>query len=196
MGTIEYRLRDAADQLSDHEKEIFKTELESLFTQLNQSNSEAFHLGKLIILPADKGIENPSNIKIVSGRKTKIDHITKLQNDKLMDSMKELKKKNDLKQGQIEKIVRQVNRFQKDNSHEKSEIEKVIKYMENCTQEGVDEKQVEKYINDIEKNCDRLKNSLIIENPEILTDQNKEEVINKIEVLLSHIDDFKVNMVV
>lgn len=195
MSTMEYRLRNGIEQLTDLDKEAIRI-IESTFNQLSTlTDSEAhLHKNRLIFLPSEVEIHDPSNIKINSVKRHRIDYISKLKNEKLKECLKKLKKEYNLGQGELDKITRMVKNVQKSRAQEYDSIEKIINFTEEYTEQVVNEKQVEKYVRGVETYCDKLKDSLILENPEILPEKKKKEVINKIDVLQSYIDDFRINM--
>lgn len=58
------------------------------------------------------------------------------------------------------------------------------------------DKKRKKYKNKIHKLCDDLMNNIVIDNPEIFNVEDRSELINKVSVLESYLDDFKKVMAV
>lgn len=195
MGTREYRLKNAADQMSEHEKESFKSVAQKL-QQYQLSESEAVYFDDFIYLPEKQEIINPSHVKIQPVKKTRIDYIAKLENPELMAELEKLQKENDLKQGDLDKITKRINKLKKELDLQNNSVEKLKIEMKKYTGQVVNEKHIQKYVNNIKKNCNDLANCLFLENPEVLSSETKKELVNKINVVQTHIDDFGKQMTV
>lgn len=177
MGKREYRLRNVNDQLSEDQREMFRKEAESYFSQLNMLKSEAVYLDKFIYLPDGLEIDDPSKVKIDPIKKHKIDYIAKLPYKELREVLKERQKKDNLLQKDLRKITSITNK------HERGLIRN-------------EEKQVNKYVGDIEKYTDKLMDCLFLDNPETLENETKKEILSKMNMLQSCIEDLKTQLLV
>ncbi|WP_010531757.1 hypothetical protein [Lentibacillus jeotgali] len=185
----EYRLRNAADQMSEYEYEVLRSGVQKL-QPYHLSDSEALYFGNLISLPEKQELANPSHVKIQSSKKTRIDHIAKLENPELITALEELQKKYNLKQGDLDKISKWMNKIKKEYEDVQNNVSKLIFEMKKYTDQVINETQIQKYVKSIEKNCKNLANCLTLENPEALSNETRKELVNKINVLQTHIDDF------
>ncbi|MFD1361943.1 hypothetical protein [Lentibacillus salinarum] len=184
-----YRLRNATDQMSVHEQEVLRSEAQKL-QQYHLSVSEAVYFGNLIYLPEKQELANPSHVKIQSSKKTRIDYIAKLKNPELITALEELQRKYDLKQGDLDKISKRMNKIKKEYDDVQNNVNQLIIEMEKYTDQVVNEKQLQRYVKSIERNCNNLENCLTLENPEALSNETRKELVNKINVLQTYIDDF------
>lgn len=198
MGKSEYRLRNAKDQLSEDKREMFRKEAESYFNQLDMSKSEAVYLDNFIYLPDGLEIDDPSKVKIDPIKKHKIDYIAKLPYKELQEVLKERQKKEDLLQKDLRKITSIINKHERDliknENDSEARIEELIKFLEKTTESVVNEKQVIKYIGDIEKYADKLMDCLFLDNPEMLENKTKKEILNKMNMLQSCIEEVKTQL--
>lgn len=193
MGTREYRLRNAADQMSEHEQENLRSEVQKL-QQYHLSDSEAVYFGNLIYLPDKQEITSPTHVKIQPVKKNRIDHIAKLKNPELITALESLQNKYHLQQGDLAKITKMINKLKKEYDDVQNSVEKLKTEMEKYTKQVVNEKQIQKYVSNIERNCNNLVNCLFLDNPEVLSNETRKELVNKINVLQTHIDDFRKQM--
>ncbi|GGK02429.1 hypothetical protein GCM10007063_25930 [Lentibacillus kapialis] len=187
--TREYRLSNAADQMSEYEYEVLRSGVQKL-QQYHLSDSEAVYFDNLICLPEKQELADPSHVKIQSSKKTRIDHIAKLKNPELITALEELQKKYDLQQGDLAKISKWTNKIKKEYNNVQNRVNELKIEMEKYTLQMVDEKQIQKYVKSIERNCNNLVDCLALENPEVLSNETRKELVNKINVLQTHIDDF------
>jgi len=198
MGKREYRLRNVNDQLSEDQREMFRKEAESYFSQLNMLKSEAVYLDKFIYLPDGLEIDDPSKVKIDPIKKHKIDYIAKLPYKELREELKERQKRDNLLQKDLHKITSTINKYEKEliknENDSEARIEELIKFLEKTTEGVVNEKQVKKYVGDIEKYSDKLIDCLFLDNPEMLENETKREILNKMILLQSCIEDLKTQL--
>lgn len=188
MANKEYRLRNKAGEVSEHDQ----NELSKYVNRFRLSNSEAVCIGGVIFLPNENpGIDDLSKMKIKSVEKVRIDYISKLNQEELEGTLKQLQKQYDLKQGQLSKITSEMNKIRKDLAEDSKNIEHLKQILIEITVRSVNNRQVKNYIAKVENYCDKLTDSLNIDDPEKLTDDNKKEVLNKLDVLESYINDLK-----
>ncbi|WP_407267725.1 hypothetical protein [Radiobacillus sp. PE A8.2] len=176
MGSREYKLKDTEERLSEQDKQLLEEAMERLTRQFNLSNSEAAYAGRIIFLPHDQKIDPPSNLRIKTYPKTKIDYIAKLKEKEIQEWMRNYQEENKLKQASLRKITNQFNRIVRDVSEEDKAVENFIKLLEHTTESVVNEKQVSEYVNKIVQRCDKLIDCLFLENPEILDSGSRDEV--------------------
>lgn len=185
MKNREYKLRNAAAYIDESDMD----KLEGIFEKINCSEVEAIHVGSLIYLPDKQEINDPSNLKIISFKRKKIDHTAKLENEELREGLKEYQEKFKLTQKEMQKIIGQVKKMERALSKSKESLEKLKKCMEENTYQIINDKQITNYVNNINKLCDRLTESLFLEEPSILPAKTKKEVVNKVTVLQHNIDE-------
>ncbi|MFC7322397.1 hypothetical protein [Halobacillus campisalis] len=194
MREKEYRLRNKSDEIPHNNRKIFHKEVESFFDQIKSSKSEALLVGRIIYLPSDPGLENQSTLKFSQPTRNRIDYISQLPNKEMQESMKELSKELDLKQGQLNKIIKEFKKELKSLSELKPSPQDPNRLLKEITEKVVNEEQVKNYVRNIHVNCDKLIDCLFLENFEILDNQTKQEVLDKINVLQSFIEDLKKEM--
>lgn len=191
MANKEYRLIDKAGDLSPENQK----DLEEVMLSLNKfqgSGAEATFLAGLIILPDGRHeIDSLSRLSIQKVKKTKIDYISRLDNKELEKKLEEYKKQYNLTQGQLEKITKELNKLRKDLKEGEEKIEKTKKLLKEITIQTVDEKQIKDYLDKIKSCCKQLENNLFIENPEILSEEKKAEVINRLDVLENFLEELR-----
>ncbi|GAQ17564.1 flagellar hook-associated protein [Oceanobacillus picturae] len=191
MANKEYRLIDKAGDLSPEDQK----DLEEVMLSLNKfqgSGAEATFLAGLIILPDGRHeIDSLSRLSIQKVKKTKIDYISRLDNKELEKKLEEYKKQYNLTQGQLEKITKELNKLRKDLKEGEEKIEKTKKLLKEITIQTVGEKQIKDYLDKIKSCCKQLENNLFIENPEILSEEKKAEVINRLDVLENFIEELR-----
>ncbi|MBP1970756.1 methyl-accepting chemotaxis protein [Virgibacillus natechei] len=192
MDKKEFSLRNIGDNVSEQDREEFIGRASVILEKQQLLASEAVHFGSFIFLPEEEQIKRQSNMQIIpieKKRVNKIDHISKLENRQLEDSLKKLKEKYNLRQRELEKIVRQVKNFQKELSSDIDEINKETKtFLEESTRQAYVEKQIKNYVKKVQTNCDKLTDCLFLEDPSILSDENKSTIINKVSVLQNNMN--------
>ena len=193
LSVKEYRLRNGKDQISNPNK--FHKELNDVLNKYNadlsMSNKEAVYFDSFIYLPEKQTVNSATNIKINQTKRTKIDYIDRLPDKELKECLYSLKKQHNLKQGELKEITKKVNIMYKSVQEEENCINELIKTLEETTKQVVNNKQIQKYIKDIHNNTDKLIDCLLIDNPDALDAESKQEILNKISLLETYIDDFR-----
>jgi hypothetical protein len=191
MGKKEYRLKDTEDKLDKEDFEQLEGVLKKVTVHIKLSNSEAASLGRFIILPQKPEIDYLSLMEIKPINKTKIDPIEKLPNKELQEWLREYQKRNKTSKKSIREIVNQFNKIQKSLDNDERQIDNLQCILENTTEKVVKNKHIDEYVNKLEMNCDKLIDSLFLEQIELLDLNTKNEILSKIGLLESYIIDFK-----
>lgn len=187
MGNREYLLRGASESIC---KEELKR-LEDLFQSSSSQNiKEAIFVGRFIYLPDNK-IKEPANLMVKSLERKRIDHTRHFKSKELQNKMRDLQESLKLSQQETKKIVNIFLKLEKNISNNNQIIDELLEMMDECAEKIVIERQIKEYVNRLIKSCDNLSNSLFIENPKVLPDKIKEEILNKISVLQCNIDMLK-----
>ncbi|WP_174614694.1 hypothetical protein [Virgibacillus ihumii] len=191
MANREYRLLDKSGDI-DLEDQKAMEDAKCFFNKYKGTDVEAFHFGDLIILPKGApGIDASSKISIQKVNRIKIDYISHLNNKELEEALVDLKKGHNLNQGQLKNITMEINRLRRDLKKGEENIEQLKKLMKEVTIQKVDEKQIKDYLAKIKRYCKQLEDNLFLDNPELLNKEIKGEVLNRLDVLESFIEDFR-----
>ncbi|WP_285769114.1 hypothetical protein [Peribacillus sp. SI8-4] len=155
------------------------------------SRAEAAYIDGIIILPFAKSVEEMSHLEIRTPKKTSIDYTQKFLDEETRTFMKKLQESLNIKQQEMKKIVNTASKLLKDIKDDKDLMERQLEILEETTQNVINKKQVADYIKQIHQNCDKLIKCLFLKKPEMLGDDHKEEVLQKIEVLETYLHDLK-----
>ncbi|HJV17249.1 MAG TPA: hypothetical protein VJ546_07700, partial [Bacillales bacterium] len=155
------------------------------------SKAEAAYIDGIIILPFAKSVEEMSHIEIRTPKKTSIDYTKKLPDEETRTFMKKLQESLNIKQQEMKKIVNTASKLLKDIKDDKDLMERQIEILEATTQNVINKKHIADYIKQIHQNCDKLIKCLFLKNPELLGKDEKKEVLQKIGMLETYLQDLK-----
>ena len=192
MRKKEFRLRESENI---REGDVIKNLEKQMRGGDNQSKSEAIFMKQLILLPEGTSIEesfnliiNPISKQDIKPKKQtrKKNYIDELPVKELRDCLRKNQLQYNLGQQELQTILRKFTKETKERS------KKEIEYNEMDLLQSVTENvRVESYIKKISYYCDKLIDHLHIKDSEVLQPTDKEVIIEKLDLLQSHLDHYR-----